>query len=111
MINSKVLLFNGAGRIRNTATAPTEFNAALGSVGGLLSVDLNTPQRWANGMPFVASGKLSVQTVGTVDGFSQGGLPINTNGAVAIDTAAAIAYYNAGLPYTAASRLAFAVAE
>lgn len=111
MINAGPLLFNGAGRIRNTATAPTAFNAALGSVNGLLSVDLNGPQMWANGTPFVSSGKLSVQTAGVVAGYSQGGLPINDAGAVAIDTAGAIAFYNAGLPYTAASRLAFAVAE
>jgi hypothetical protein len=46
-----------------------------------------------------------------VAGYSQGGLPINDAGAVAIDTSAAIAYYNAGLPYTAIHRLAFAAAE
>jgi hypothetical protein len=103
MINSKCLLFDAAGRIRNTVAAPTAFNAALGFANGLLSVDLNTPNRWANGMPFVASGKLA--------GYSQGGLPINDLGAVAIDTSAAIAYYNAGLPYTAIHRLAFAAAE
>jgi hypothetical protein len=111
MINSKTLLFDASGRIRNTTAAPTEFNATVGSVGGLLSVDLNSPTRWANGMPFVTTGKLSVQIVGAVGGFSQGGLPINNNGAIGIDTVGAIAFYNAGLPYTEASRLAFAVAE
>jgi hypothetical protein len=111
MINAQALLFNAQGRIRNTTAAPTAFNAALGFANGLLSVDLNSPQRWANGMPFVASGKLSVQVVGNVAGYSQGGLPINDAGAVAIDTSAAIAYYNAGLPYTAIHRLAFATAE
>jgi hypothetical protein len=111
MINAQALLFNAQGRIRNTATAPTAFNAALGFANGLLSVDLNTPQRWANGMPFVASGKLSTQTAGTVASHAPGGLPINDLGAVAIDTSAAIAYYNAGLPYTAIHRLAFAAAE
>jgi hypothetical protein len=111
MINAQALLFDAAGRIRNTTAAPTAFNAALGFANGLLSVDINTPQRWANGMPFMATGKLSVQVIGTVVAHSQGGLPINDLGAVAIDTSAAIAYYNAGLPYTAIHRLAFAVAE
>jgi hypothetical protein len=111
MINAMPLLFDATGRVRNTTAAPTAFNATLGSTNGLLSVDLNTPQRWANGMPFVSSGKLSVQVIGTVVGYSQGGLPINENGCVAIDTGTAISFYNAGLPYTAASRLAFTVPE
>jgi hypothetical protein len=111
MINAQALLFNAAGRIRNTTAAPTAFNAALGFTNGLLCVDLNGPTRWANGMPFVASGKLSVQIVGNLAGHSQGGLPINDAGAVAIDTSAAITYYNAGLPYTAIHRLALAAAE
>jgi hypothetical protein len=111
MINAQVLLFNAQGRIRNTVSAPTAFNAALGFANGLLSLDINTPQQWANGMPFVSSGKLSVQLVGNVVGYAQGGLPINDNGCVAVDTSAAIAYYNAGLPYTATHRLAMAATE
>jgi hypothetical protein len=111
MINAQVLLFNAAGRIRNTAAAPTAFNAAVGSNNGLLSVDLNSPQTWSNGLPLTNADRLCVQTIGTVVSYSQGGIPINENGCVAIDTSAAIAFHNAGLPYTAASRLAFAVAE
>jgi hypothetical protein len=111
MINAQPLLFNVGGRIRNTAAAPTAFNAAVGSANGLVSVDLNSPQTWANGLPLTNADRLCVQTIGTVVGYSQGGIPINENGCVAIDTAAAIVFYNSGLPYTAASRLAFAVAE
>jgi hypothetical protein len=111
MINAQVLLFDAAGRIRNTVAAPTTFNAAVGSTNGLLSVDLNTPTRWANGMPFISTGKLSMQLVGNVVGYAQGGLPINENGCIAADTSAAIAYYNAGLPYTATHRLAMATTE
>jgi hypothetical protein len=111
MINSQPLLFNAGGRIRNTVAAPTAYNAAVGSNNGLVSGDLNSPQTWANGLPLTNLDRLCVQTIGTVTWFSQGGIPINENGCVAIDTSAAIAFYNAGLPYTAASRLAFAVAE
>jgi len=111
MINAQVLLFDAAGRIRNTAAAPTAFNAALGFANGLLSVDLNTPQRWANGMPFTSGGKLCVQTAGTVVDHAQGGLPINELGCVAIDNVAAVAYWNAGLPFTSTGKLAFASTE
>lgn len=111
MLNAGVLKFDALGKVRNTTSAPADFNAGVGFNQGLLSVDLNSPTRWANGMPFVASGKLSVQTAGAVVGHSQGGLPINELGAIAIDTVATVSYWNAGLPYTSTGKLAFGTTE
>jgi len=112
MLNTGVLLFDALGKVRNTLSAPVFFNASVGfSVGSVLSVDINSPQQWANGMPFTNTGKLSVQTAGTVVEHSTGGLPINELGAVAIDTVATVAYYQAGLPYTSTGKLAFASTE
>lgn len=111
MLNAGTLRFDALGKVRNTTSAPTEFNASVGSAQGLVSVDLNTPTRWANGMPFTASNKLCVQTAGTVAYHSQGGLPINEFGCVAIDTVAPVAYWQNGLPFTGGGRVAFAGAE
>ena len=112
MLNPGVLLFDALGKVRNTLSAPVEFNAAVPTTAaGVLSVDINSPQQWANGMPFVSSGRLSVQTAGAVVEFANGGLPINELGAVAIDTVATVAYYQAGLPYTSTGKLAFATTE
>jgi hypothetical protein len=111
MLNAGVLSFDALGKVRNTGSAPVDFNACVGSLNGVLSVDINTPQRWANGMPFTSGGKLCVQTAGTVVDHAQGGLPINELGCVAIDNVAAIAYWNAGLPFTSTGKLAFASLE
>jgi hypothetical protein len=111
MLNAGVLRFDALGKVRNTTVAGSEFNAGVESEQGLVSVSLNTPQRWHNGLPFMNNGALSVQNVGTVAYHSQGGIPINELGAVAIDTVGAVAYWNAGLPFTSGGKLAFAASE
>jgi hypothetical protein len=111
MLNAGVLRFDALGKVRNTVSVPVDFNAGVGSANNLLSVDLNGPVRWVNGMPFVNNGRLSVQTAGTVVEHAQGGLPINEAGAVAIDTVAVVSYWSAGLPFTSTGKLAFAGAE
>lgn len=111
MLNAGVLTFDVLGKVRNTVSAPADFNACVGSLNGLLSVDINAPQRWANGMPFTSSGKLCVQTTGTVVDHAPGGLPINEVGCVAVDNVASISYWNAGLPFTSTGKLAFASIE
>jgi hypothetical protein len=112
VFNGAALLISASGRVRNTASAPTA-NEVVGAVGfnqGLLSIDINSPQRVTNGLPFNSAGKLSCQTVGSPQ-YSVNGVPINEFGCVAIDLANPIETWINGVPFTAAGRLAFDVAE
>lgn len=112
MLNAGTLLFNAAGRIRNTATGAADaFNAGVPTEGGLLLTALAAPDVFVNGMPFfAASGALCAQAT-TPTGYAQGGLPITAAGLVAVDTNGAIDHYHAGLPFTAADRLCLAPTE
>jgi hypothetical protein len=111
VLNAGTLLFDASGKVRNTTSAPVDFNAGVGSIQGLLSADSVSPQNWVNGMPFGSAGRLSVQTTGAIVAHTQGGLPINADGRIAIDVSSPVAYRNSGLPFTSAGRLALASPE
>lgn len=112
MLNAGTLLFDGAGRIRNTATGtPDAFNAGVPTRAGLLLTALAGGNAFVNGMPFFQiAGALCAQAAAPT-GYAQGGLPITAAGMVAIDANGAIDHYLAGLPFTAADRLCLAAAE
>lgn len=112
MLNAGTLLFDAAGRIRNTATGtPDGFNAGVATRGGLLLTALSAPNAFVNGMPFFQiSGALCAQSAAPTS-YAQGGLPITPAGLVAVDANGAIDHYLAGLPFTAADRLCLAAAE
>lgn len=112
MLNAGALLFDGAGRIRNTATgSPDAYNAGVPTRAGLLLTALSAPNAFVNGAPFLqVPGALCAQAAAPT-GYSQGGLPITSAGMVAVDANGAIASYTAGLPFTAAGRLCLAAAE
>ena len=115
-MNNGVLAFNAGGRIRNAnAIPPTDFNAGTPTINGngstLLCAANVAPEVHVGGVPFTKSGILCATAIGAVSNFAPGGVPLTSNGEVAVDAAAAIAFYNAGLPYTAAGKLAFAAPE
>lgn len=112
MLNAGTLLFDGAGRIRNTATgSPDAYNAGVPTRAGLLMIALSAPNAFVNGTPFFQiAGALCAQAAAPT-GYAQGGLPITAAGMVAIDANGAIDHYLAGLPFTAADRLCLAAAE
>jgi hypothetical protein len=111
MLNPNQLQFDALGKVRNTTSAPNVFSNGVGFNGGLLCVDLNSPQRWQHGLPFNNASKVCVQTIGTPDHWTNGGLPVNEFGCLAVDTVAAVAYHSNGLPFTAGGRIAFAASE
>jgi hypothetical protein len=112
VLSSGVLKFAGAGgRIRNTLTAPTIWNAGAPFAAGVLSANtVGAITKHHDGMPYIATGQLATEAAAPVV-FSQGPIPISAAGRICVDTAGAVAFWNAGLPYTAAGRLAFNAAE
>ncbi|KPK73359.1 MAG: hypothetical protein AMJ84_02360 [Acidithiobacillales bacterium SM23_46] len=111
MLNHSLLKFDGSGRIRNTADAPTHFSGGLPfNADGVLCVELpGTVDHQHNGQGYAADGKLA-GVLGSVESFAQGGLPMNA-GRIVVATAAAIDHYNSGLPCSASGALCVAAQE
>lgn len=115
MLNSSILAFDGAGRIRNrNAATPTDFNGGtpIIIVGGvnLLCGNNVAPDVYLAGLPYTTGGILGMTSIGAVALFN-GGIPQVANDSVAIDTATAIGSYVNGLPICTNGKLAVAVAE
>jgi hypothetical protein len=113
MLNAGVLLFDASGRIRQTTSASTDGNGGTPTVQGLLSAGNVTIETYWNGLPFFGNGQGTVcgESLGVIVAYAPGGIPINTLGMVKADPIEPIAYWNAGLPYTAAGALAVAFPE
>jgi hypothetical protein len=113
MLNAGVLRFDATGRIRQTASSSTDGNGGTPTIQGLLSAGNVAIEAGWNGLPYFNSGQgiLCGQGIGTTVSFAPGGIPMNSAGMVEVDAVGAIAYWNAGLPYTAAHRLAVALPE
>ena len=105
MLNHSLLLFNGAGRIRNTIAPPTAFSGGVGFAAGLLCIEAGAglPTHFHNGMGFLADGRLAA-VVGSVNGHAQGGLAMNA-GRLTVTTSGVIDHYNSGLPCSATGSL------
>jgi hypothetical protein len=111
MLNAGVLKYDATGRIRNTTAAPTERNAAVGCVQGLLSQAAASPVNIANGMGFTATGALAIDTAGAITHHAQGALPMTAASRLAVAVNGTVAYREAGLPFSSTGRLALATAE
>lgn len=115
MLNSSILAFDGAGRIRNrNAVAPSDFNGGtpiviVGGVNLLCGNDV-APDAFLAGLPYLASGILCVTSIGSV-AFFNGGIPQVANGEVAGDVSTAIDSYVNGLPICTNGKLAIAAPE
>lgn len=111
-MNAGVLLFDGAGRIRNTNALPTEFNAGIPTNGGLLCWLNSGPQHYLGGLGFASDGRLCCADGGdTIEFYAQGAMPIVSSDRLAVLPNDPIAGYNAGLPVTPSGRLVFATVE
>lgn len=114
MLNAGVLRFDANGRIRNTVSAPTDFNGGTPTNQGLLCVVLSAaaPGGYAQGMGFETGGQMSAEgspstTIPLQGGLQQGSATRRTGVAVV----GTIAGYVAGLPVSAAGLLVLATAE
>jgi hypothetical protein len=111
VLSSPPLAFDASGRIRNTATAPTDFVGGVGFVGPLLSVHtIQGIDHFHHGQPYTAASALAAASALPTN-FSQGGLPINSVGRLCIVVDGVVSHHNHGLPMSADSRLVLAIAE
>lgn len=115
MLNSSLFEFDGTGRIRNrNAIPPTDFNGGTPTVivGGvnLLCGNNAGPDVYLAGLPYLASGILCITAIGSV-AFFNGGIPQVASGEVAGDVSTAIGSYVNGLPICTNGKLAIAAPE
>lgn len=107
MLCAGMLLFDGTGRVRVTAAAPS---VTVGSTpvtaAGLLAIDTGAPAVYAHGVGFAANGALCATELNPT-AFNQGVPMINNR--VAYDAAGAISTRYFGLPFTADGALAVTV--
>lgn len=115
MLSLGAFTLDANGRIRNTGGAPTSFcnGIPLAGANNLLTTHFGVaPATFLNGNPLSTPGALCCEAADPTN-YNQGGLPLTANDRVAVDSTGAgvIAFYNAGLPYTAAGRLVLALPE
>lgn len=115
-LQARHLLFDASGRIRNTGTAPTQFNGGTPTNNaGLLCVVSATPSTrfhaglgYSNGTPDA----LCIADAAPVGSDPwNGGVRVSANVRVYIDRVNSINAWVAGLPVTANGRLCLATAE
>ena len=110
MLNAGVLKYDATGRIRNTTAAPTEWNAGIPMNQGLLCAIAAAPDYRQQGLPFMNTGHLAIQSAVPAH-WTQGGIGIGASGGVAVlVNAGTINARLAGLPFVD-SRLSLATAE
>jgi len=111
MLIAGLLRFATTGRIRNTTTAPTDFNGGTPTVQGLLSYSIQPPDVFVNGLGYKTNGALSVAIGGGADHYVNG-LPVNLIGQVcATQSLIQPAVWVAGLPIGLDGLLALAPNE
>ena len=104
MLTAGVLTYDGQGRVRTTLQPPTEFNGGTPTRNGLLCIaQAGAITAFGAGLGYVASGAIRV-----VAGGGPGVNPLgNDLGQVRVGVGPA-AFWYAGLPFTAAGRVAVA---
>ena len=106
MLNSAMMSFDGAGRIRATTALPKQFNGGTPMNGDLLCCMNAIPDRFMGGLGYVAGDELAVFNSTPVRW--SGGIPLNENGQVCVDatgSATPVTWVN-GLPLTVEGKLA-----
>lgn len=95
------------GRLDAQAAAPTLFLAGWPLVGEKLAIKAGTgtPARYQNGLPLEANGALAVEAADAESWTS--GLPLTANGRLAVEMAVVV-NFQAGFGWTARGRLAMA---
>lgn len=111
MLNAGVLRFASTGRIRNTTTAPTDFNGGTPTVQGLLSYSISLPDTFNGGIGYRANGAVCI-AVGGAPTHYVSGLPVNSIGQLcATQSVIQPVVWVAGLPIGLDGLLALAPAE
>ena len=106
MLNSAMMSFDGAGRIRSTTALPKNFNGGTPMNGDLLCGVVAAPVNFMGGLGYDVSGALAVFN-GTPTQWS-GGIPLDASGRVCVDATggATPVSWVSGLPLTADGKLA-----
>lgn len=109
MLTATQLLFS-SGRVRCSLSAPTAINGDTPTLGGLLTVEADTPQVYRQGIGYRSTGQLAVDIGGTVAYYSEG-LAYTSAHRLVTNEADAITHYVAGMPRTATGAIATAAPE
>jgi hypothetical protein len=110
MLNNGVLSFDATGRVRTTASLPTDFNGGTPVNQGLLSFANGVPNRFVGGLGYLPDGALAATIVGDPVYFV-GGVGTDDVGMVIMDAGNPIVRYTNGLPFTAEGKLAISAPE
>jgi hypothetical protein len=112
VINSQLLLFNAAGRVRCALSiAVTTYNGGTPqSAGRLLALNVGETTNYDQGLALVAISVAAVDESGSVGYFNQS-LPYNSLNSVCINEANPITHYVAGIPRVASGAIACAAPE
>ncbi len=92
---------------------PSHFSGGVGFfVNGAIAVSAGNPTHYHQGMGFAANGDLCVDPAPAVppDHFSQGGLPLDANNRLYVNTLDPITHYSHGFGFTADGHLAGVIA-
>jgi len=63
------------------------------------------------GLGYTNAGALCIDTAGAIAGYAQGGMPVTAAGNLCVSVNQAVAAWNAGIPFDATGRVAFATAS
>jgi hypothetical protein len=105
-VNGGVFVASFSGRLVVSGSPPNSFNGGAPAMNnGHICVSETAPQTFVHGLGYMNDGRLCVTYGGVIQGSSRAGLPMTSDGRVAVSAGLPIASYNHGLPMDAAGRI------